>query len=382
MTRRVLVTGARSAAALDIARDFARIGYAVHMADCAEARIARWSRAVSKVHHYPSPRRSPAAFRAGVLKLVGELDPVLVIPSCEEAFHLAALPIGARLFQPAPAMLARLHDKGAFVELCLSAALPAPETHAIDRAEDLEPFRGQSQEWVFKPRFGRFGEKTLVAPSEQSLSRIAFSADARWIAQRRIVGREVSFYAVAREGRVVAFSAYDSAWRLGGACLTFEPLETPLASAVLDLAARLAAASGLTGQFACDLIVDHDNRPWLIECNPRATSGVHLLAGDGRLAAAMLAAPAETVLAGDGLRHLLPAFATYGLKLALQTGRLPEWGRQLRRGRDVAGLPGDRWPALGAVADGLGFMLSGVRRGVSTVSATTIDIEWNGEDLR
>ncbi len=379
MAERVLITGARAAAAVDIARDFANAGYEVHMADCATARLARWSRAVEQVHRYPSPVRDPAGFRAGVTALVDQLDPALIVPACEEVFHLAALPLGERLFLPPAATLRTLHDKALFAGLCGEAGLPVPETHRLDRPADLEPFRAASRDWVFKARYSRFGEGTAVGPAPDALPAVTGRG---WIAQRKIEGREVSFYAVARGGQITAFAAYGSAWRLaGGASLTFDPLEPALASTLFDLASALAATTGLTGQFACDLIVEDSGQPWLIECNPRATSGAHLLVGDGRLARAILATPAAPAVPPGGGQHLLPAFLTFGLGLALRGGRLAEWRKQLRDGRDVAGRPGDRAPMLGAVVDGLAFMLAGARLGISATAATTIDIEWNGDDL-
>ncbi|MCE3290851.1 MAG: curved DNA-binding protein [Caulobacter sp.] len=382
MTERVLITGARAAAALDIARDFARAGYEVHMADCVTSRLTGWSRAVTKLHRYPSPVRDPAGFRAGLTALVERLDPVLIVPACEEVFHLAALPLGERLFQPPSETLRRLHDKALFAEHCQALGLPAPEIHRLDSPPDLEPFRSRPQDWVFKARYSRFGEGTLVAPSPDRLADVIPSPGRDWIAQRRIEGREVSFYAVARAGQITAFAAYGSAWRLaGGASLSFDPLEPALAALLLDQARVLASTNSLTGQFACDLIIDTAGHPWLIECNPRATSGAHLLARDGRLALAMLGAGPDTLPPNGDRRHLLPAFLTFGLAMALRQNRLREWRDQLRQGRDVAGRPGDRWPMAGAIVDGLAFMLAGARMGISTTAATTIDIEWNGETL-
>lgn len=382
MAERVLVTGARAAAALDVARDFARAGYEVHMADCAPSRLAGWSRAVTQLHRYPSPVGDPSGFRARVMTLVENLDPVLIVPACEEVFHLAALTLGERLFQPSAEILRRLHDKALFAEHCQALGLSAPETLRLDKPTDLAPFRARPQDWVFKARYSRFGEGTLVAPSPERLAAVQPSPGRGWIAQRRIEGREVSFYAVARAGEVSAFAAYGSAWRLaGGASLTFDPLQPALACMLLQQARALASANSLTGQFACDLIVDAAGRPWLIECNPRATSGAHMLSGEGRLARAMLVGSPETLVPGEGRKHLLPAFLTFGLAMALQQGRLGEWWRQFRQGHDVAGRPGDRRPMAGAVVDGLAFMLAGAKVGVSTTAATTIDIEWNGETL-
>lgn len=378
MTDRVLITGARAAAAVDLARDFRHAGFEVHMADCTPSRMARASRAVTAVHGYPSPVRDPDGFRQAVLDLTTRLDPVLVVPACEEVFHLAAVGLGPRLFQPETATLRRLHDKGAFAALCGSVGLPIPETHDIERTADVRRFREHPRDWVFKARFSRFGEGTLVEPTAPDLDRVGSG----WIAQRRIEGREISFYAVAHDGKVAAFAAYGSRWRLaGGASLTFDPVEPELARSISGIAATLAAATQLTGQFACDLIVDEAGRPWLLECNPRATSGLHLLVGDGRLARAMLerawppAAPSEVAL------HFLPAFATFGLGLAVRERRLAQWLSQLRTGRDVGGRPGDRAPMWGAALDGLDFVRAGRRLGISSAASATMDIEWNGEDL-
>jgi hypothetical protein len=377
MARRVLITGARSAAAVDIARDFRRLGFEVHMADCVRSRMARASRAVTAVHAYPSPVQDPIGFRQAVLDLTARLDPVLVVPTCEEVFHLAGLALGPVLFQPPAATLRSLHDKGAFAALCGSAGLSAPETYAIDRAADLLPFRDKPDGWVFKARFSRFGEGTVMGAHMQGLDRVGPG----WIAQQRIEGREVSFYAVARAGSITAFAAYDSDWRLpGGACLTFHPVEPDLDRTLFGMAETLAGATRLTGQFACDLIVDSDRRPWLIECNPRATSGAHLLVGDGRLARAMLGSLPAPVMAGEAPRHLLPAFATFGLAMAIRDGRLTQWVSELRAGQDVTGRTGDRAPLWGAALDGLAFVRLGRRLGISTAAATTADIEWNGEE--
>lgn len=378
MAERVLITGARAPAAVDIARDFRAAGLEVHMADCARSRMARASRAVTAVHRYPSPVEHPEGFRNAMLGLAERLQPVLIVPTCEETFHLAGLSFGSRLFQPPVETLRRLHDKGEFAALCASAGLPVPETHAIERAEDILPFRDPPGRWIFKARFSRFGEGTLKEPTAPNLDRVGPG----WIAQRRITGREASFYAVAHGGTVTAFAAYQSDWRLpGGACLTFDPVDSALDRSLFAIAAALAATTRLTGHFGCDVMVDAAGGPWLIECNPRATSGTHLLVGEGRLARAMLGPVDPPAQPGKGSLHLLPAFATFGLAAAMRERRVSQWASQVRAGRDVAGRAGDRAPFLGASLDGLAFMRAARRRGTSTAAATTADIEWNGEAL-
>ncbi|WP_411338626.1 ATP-grasp domain-containing protein [Sphingopyxis sp. J-6] len=386
MTRTVLVTGARAAAALDIARDFTAAGYRTFCADSASARISRWSRRTGTFLSYPAPRADAAAFGKRICGLVDELSVDLIVPTCEEAFHLAAPALAPRLagklFQPPLATLRNLHDKYRFARLAAGFGLPVPETHLLESEADVARLADRSAGWVFKPCFSRFGEAALVGPAAGELRRVEPSSGRGWVAQRRVPGGEACFYAVARDGELRAFAAYRSDWRLGGgASFGFEPLDAAKAAALRDIAAALAGRLSLTGQFACDAIFDANGQPWLIECNPRATSGVHFLAGEGRLAAA-IDGGGEGCLDGDGRpRHLLPAMLSFGLGVALRRGDLGGWIAALREGRDVIGQPGDRLPAFGAFADGLGFTFKGMLRGTSASAMTVADIAWDGEDL-
>lgn len=386
MTERILITGARAAAALDLARDFTAAGYEVHLADCSAARIARWSRVPAGVHRYAPPALDPAGFRADIARLLGELAPRLVIPTCEEVFHLAAPALAdilqARLFAPPLAMLRRLHDKQAFALACREWGLPVPESVLVDSPEGLAPLVAESTQWVFKPPFSRFGQSATVGPSAERLARLSPSPGSPLLAQRRVHGEECCFHAIAQHGELLAFAAYSSRWRLsGGASFAFAPLPDASAAPLRALAQRLAASAQLTGQFACDAIIDASGRPWLLECNPRGTSGVHLLTGNGDLARAIIAGQAMPYRTSPAPRHLAPAMVLFGLPLALRRGNMAEWRATMRHSRDAISRPGDRLPLAGALADAAGFALSGLRHGISTTSATTRDIAWNGEEL-
>jgi len=383
MAERVLVTGARSVAALDIARSLRAAGYEPHLADCVPARMARWSNSAGPVHRHASPLRRPAAFAADLRALIADLDPIWVIPTCEEVFHLSALAAADgwsdRLLAPNPTTLATLHAKDRFAALCARLSLPVPETRTATDAASLAGAVTETGDAVIKPVWSRFGGRTLVSPSPSDLARVHPTPDQPWVAQRRIVGEEVSFYAVCHEGRITAFAAYGSDWRLpGGAAYVFRPAPEATAAALHRMAEALAVEVG-TGQFACDAIVDGAGQPWLIECNPRATSGVHLF-GRGADFGRTLVGRGEAA-PHPGSRHVAPALWLYGLGEARRTGRMADWTRQRREGVDALTLPGDQAPLAGALIDTLGFGLRALARGQSLTAATTADIEWNGEPL-
>lgn len=389
MVRRVLITGARAAAALDLARDFVAAGWEVHLADSRQVRMALWSRLPLRHHVYPSPREARETFRTRIAGLVVGEAIDLVVPTCEEVFYLAApafqAELGARLFAPELATLRQLHDKLAFARACAAWGLSVPESHLLASVADVARFEPEAEAWVFKPCFTRFGEAALIGPTPEELAQIVPTPEAPWLAQRRVSGSEACFYAVAHRGELAAFVAYSSSWRLGGgASYAFEPLGNTEAAGLRDIATRLASCAAINGQFACDAIFDAAGRPFLIECNPRATSGVHLLTGDGALARAIgdgACAPAPNQEQALTPAYLGPAMLVYGLPQALREARLRDWTRFLAYGRDVISRPGDRLPFLGAMADAVGFFREGRRHSISTTAATTRDIAWNGEDL-
>jgi len=365
MAKAVLITGARSAAALDLARDF-------------DSRLARWSKIDAKHHRIPPPRQEGAAFRASIKDLINTYEINLIVPTCEEVFHLAVTDLrdnlGGRLFTPDLATLTLLHDKFAFSQTAQAAGLAVPETRAIASDADLA---------VFKPRFGRFGSHTVIAPAPSELAHISPSEHDPWLAQACIRGREVCLYAVANHGKILGFSAYTSEWRLkGGASYVFEPLDFELSQALRKIAEKLANSAKIHGQFGLDVILDEKNTPFLIECNPRATSGVHLLSGQGHLARAIgEGCPIPDRAAATPSAYLGPALVGFGLPHALATGRFGAWRKCLANGHDAISRPGDRLPFAGAIADTIAFALKGLQHSISTNAATTYDIEWNGEEL-
>lgn len=382
MTERVLITGVRAPAALDLARSLSAAGFEAHMADCVPARIARWSKTPQAVHRHASPVHQPARYARDIRALIDRLEPIAVSPACEEVFHLSALAEAQgwtdRLIAPPPDTLAELHHKGRFAALCRRLGLPVPDTAVVtDPAELIRC--AENTDVVVKPAWSRFGAHTLISPSAAALSRITPSTNTPWVIQTRLHGDEVSLYAVAHQGRLTAFSAYRSDWRVrGGAAYVFQPLTGPLSDQLRAMAQTLAAHA-VTGQIACDAIIDADGAPWLIECNPRATSGVHLFNRGPAFGLALLGrATAEA--APDPVRNSL-AMDSFGLARALREGRLTAWRDQRRASRDILAAPGDPGPLWGALADTAAFGLRAFTSGHSLAEAMTADIEWNGQPL-
>jgi hypothetical protein len=378
--RSILITGARAPVALHLARLLHGAGRRVILADTPARPIAAASKACARYHRLPPPRFEPQAYAEAVEALIRAEGVELVIPTCEEVFHLALAWRGrtmpALLFSPDIELLAEVHNKHSFIRLAEQLGLTVPETTLLNSRDDLESVRGHSRDLVFKPVWSRFASHVLLRPTPDFLDAIAPSPAMPWVAQRFVEGEEISAYAVAREGRLKALALYRSLYRAGkGAGIFFERVED---EAARDLVERIVAGTTWTGQISFDLMREPGGRVLPLECNPRAVSGLHFFRDPARFAAAVLGdgpevTPDVTVPQTVGL-----AMWIYGLPAALRSRALARFREAMREGEELLDWPGDsapvraQWPALAEIAR------VALRERISLQAASTRDIEWNG----
>ncbi|MEM9192040.1 MAG: ATP-grasp domain-containing protein [Myxococcota bacterium] len=386
--KRVLILGARAPVALDLARRFFAAGHRVFVADSLRFPGARPSRAVSKFFLLPRPRTAPSTFAARLYALCRDHRIDVLIPTCEEVFYVARFlddfPPGV-VFADRFEKLAGLHNKQSFYDQVRSFASAetgmVPETRSLGASltpADLEP----SENWVFKPTYSRFASETLVSPNEQALASIDYRKRP-WIAQRRVFGTEYSTYGVAYRGRLLAHAAYRSEYRVDrGSGVLFRNV-SQRKTTIQRFVERFVTETNYTGQLGFDCIESPGGQLYVLECNPRATSGLHLFPVDGRLAHAFLAPETiERPLVADGPDHML-AFAMAFID-EVQRRKLRAWphiARDMWRTKDVIFSWRDPGPTLG-----LGLALSEIlwiagRTGRSLTSASTFDIEFDGQPL-
>jgi len=382
---RILITGGRAPAALDLARKFAASGHSVSAADSAPWMLCHASRAVERSFRVPEPRHRPYDFALALARIIEQHHIDLVVPTCEEVFYVGRFKVllseRAKVFCPDLDVLDQLHSKWEFTRLVQDEAgfgsiVQAPESWRITGGADISSLPAPSDQLVFKPVYSRFAVETLIRPKREDARTIAASLARPWLAQRCIDGRELCSYAVCVDGTVQAHALYEPTWRAGkGAGIFFEPRRVPVIDRFVQ---GLARHFNLTGQVAFDFIEDHAGRVFVLECNPRSTSGVHLFAADlaqaftGTAAVGPQAEPRMVVSAMvllGGLSALRSRHAAYELQ------RL--W-RDIRRGRDVLWSGADPYPALYSLPGAAALWWRGLMHGVSATAAATLDIEWDG----
>ena len=306
--------------ALDEIRKFGREGHAVYATDTFRTAPGSHSRYVRESFITAPPAYDPARFVADIADIVRTRDIDLVVPGFEEVFplakHLGAL---GKVFCSPFDVVARLHDKRAFVDLARSLGLAVPDTCTVTSREELLRATAElTEQDVARPAFSRGGVDLLtnVGPhaGQLPLEACVPTRVRPWIVQRFVHGEDVCTVSVAHHGRVVAHLAYvhpKTIEHAGG--ILFESVDEPESLAIAQCS---VLHLGYHGQISFDFIRTPRGLV-LVECNPRGSAGVTTM--DGKRFVDAVLEP------GDGPPYVAPAGVREQIASALLRDMLRDW---------------------------------------------------------
>ena len=385
--KKILVTGARAPAALEIIRQLAHSGYVVYAADCLHFPLGRFSRFTTKYCQHPSPRHNPKEYIVSLLAFVQSNQIDLIVPTCEEVFYLSAdkdiLEQHCRVFCADFAIMSQLHNKFIFQDIAHKHQMGSITTHIITTPADTTAvIQNLSPEktYVVKPAFSRFGDRVSLNLSPDAISARLNQDFFPWVIQEYIKGQEYCAYALCQQGKVIAQVCYQPYLRAdSGASIYFQPV---LQSEITRQISALVAGLNYSGQISFDFMVRHDHKVFVLECNPRCTSGAHLLPNNLDWHSILLqknatvSAPIANPSAPDiKPKMLLSAMLIYGKITSKQ------FWQALKAADDVIFSQADWLPCLGQLIALLEIFCRSLLSKKSLKDTATCDIEWNGQDI-
>jgi len=379
----VLILGARAPACLEWARAFQHAGWTVTVADSLAQPLSRFSRAAEHFVRLPEPKANPQAWIDALATVICQQSVDLLLPTCEEVFYLAhgleRLRPLCRVFTSAFELLHRLHHKGDFATMTQGWAVAAPPTQVLYDPAALQALAAEGENLVLKPAYSRFASQTLIRPSAAQLAKIQPSRAAPWVAQDFVAGQEYCSFSVLVDGQLRAHSCYQPRYRVGrGSGIYFQACAPLPIRAFLE---QFGRETGYTGQVGFDFIEDAQGRFHVLECNPRATSGVHLFDNQR---SQLVAALSENTGANPPLQATLePRMIALAMLLLAAPQRAcsrPFWN-DYRQARDVIVQDGDRGPLLAQLLSLSEIIGRALTRRCGLLAASTADIEWNGQAL-
>ncbi|MFY8022099.1 MAG: ATP-grasp domain-containing protein [Bacteroidia bacterium] len=359
----ILISGARAPIALEMARSFKKWGCKVIMMDSVHLTIARWSNKVDEYYVVPSPRFFTQAFVKEVREIIQKENITHFIPTCEEAIfvsqHIEIFK--CKVWTSPLSLVLKLHNKYSFTHFN-AANFPIPPTQILTEFTDWE----NSSDYVFKPIYSRFASAVIINKKLNS-NDIPDEEKPKWIAQKKVIGKEICIYSIWDNGKLKAYASYHPLYRAGkGAGVYFEPVFNDLVRTYVQ---GFGESINYTGQLSFDVIIDENEIPYFIECNPRGTSGAHLL--HENLAKAFL----------QNERFILEDKTEYCIKYAMFILHFfAYFHSRTLKAKDVILKRNDIKPFVLQVLSLLEITYIKFSRNMSWLEASTSDIEWNHDE--
>ncbi|SHE80657.1 ATP-grasp domain-containing protein [Seinonella peptonophila] len=388
-TKRIMLTGGRAPATLDLARLLATVGHIVMVAESQAPHLCQYSRAVAKSFQLPAPRFATEAYISKLVQILIDEEIDIFIPTCEEIFYIAQFlnqfPTTCKVWCEPISRLQTLHNKHQFFQLVQSLGLKTPYTVQIRSRKELEQ---TIEHWthgdqiVLKPTYSRFGTKTYIQSSQTLIDKaIQPSLKNPWLVQQWIDGQQFCTYSVSSNGKILAHADYFTEFTAGaGATIAFTPV---MNREIEEQIQYLLSSLKLTGHFGFDWIVSKEGKWYLIECNPRLTSGIHLFTAQERI---------DRIFCGEQTmqicypqlstqRSLKLAMWSYGLAQACRSPKhFQHWLKAMWRSKDTLFRLSDPAPLWGQIRCLFSLYRKSSQQKLPILDTSTYDIEWNGDN--
>jgi len=277
--KRILLTGGRAPSTLHLSRFFHSKGYEVISAECTVHHLLKHSSSILRNYVIPSPNSDIDGFISSLLSIISNENIDLFIPTCEEVFHvsmhLEKFEGKCKVFTDSIDKMNLLHNKHSFNLFIVPFTNSVPKTFRIRTIDELIERSNEFHSFVLKPVYSRFSSQVHFLKKGTQLPKISFSEEQEWVIQEYIEGTQYCSYATVHNGRLLSFSLYKTVYSAGvGATIHFKHyFNEDIYLWVRKIAEQLA----FNGQLSFDFIVDGDANFYPIECNPRLTSGIHLI---------------------------------------------------------------------------------------------------------
>lgn len=369
-----LITGARAPVVLDIARCLGQHGHLVYVTDPWQYPIGSQSKWVLACLQTAEPVSQTQQYINDLNEIIRTYQIDYILPTCEEIFYLAKhrkdLDNNCQLLADSMTKLESFHSKHKILSAASGCGITLPHTLYIRSSSDI-PRDINYEMHVLKPEYCRFGLSVITELSKHKLERWIHDNPSGGLLQQKITGTEYCTFSIAHHGHLTTHITYRPKYRLQhSASFYFEPVQH---NHIKHFVEKFIQKHHFSGAIAFDIIESATGQLYLIECNPRVSSGIHCLPAIDLAAAyhgkAQLDHPQQSAMLGYAmwLTGALPAVLNH---------KHSQWYKDCKQARDPICVDNDkpiRTYKLKVFGELLLKMLK-KRKGFKTVSI--MDIEY------
>jgi hypothetical protein len=351
----------------------------VVVADSYPTFLCQGSRAVAKAYVVPPPRQQPASYELAIIDIIKQEKIDLVVPASEEVLYLATfakeIQKHCSFFFADAELLLQCHHKQNFNDMAHAMGLNVPPSTLLIKGSRVVQTLTQD-DFVLKRCYSRGGNRVIFAKAETDPQTCDVPLDGSWLIQKKIPGETLCSFSVVQQGRLMNTQLYRPSVTLGHIGVVFQSIRDEAIEQWIESFARQANYHGF---LSFDFQRTAAGEIFALECNPRITSGIHLVNPDV-LAQAILDPQRPLPKKASRSRAQILLGVLTALPDIVSSPRLA-WKtlQECTRARDVTFSWSDLWPLLHQIRCYLYFFKT-CRRGRFPLSSCAMDgIEWNEE---
>lgn len=382
----ILITGGRAPATLHLVRLLKAQNNTILLAESRKSALSKASNCVSRFYLTPSPRQTPEDFTDALMTIIKKHHVTVLIPTCEETFYVAqykealskyciVYTMGIDLLNQlhnkstAPVLLDHLKIKG--LHLPITCILPKEKSYLLQYIG-----HNPASHYILKPAYSRFGNNVQLLNHQQLLTiDLSLYQKETYILQEFIEGQEICITTECFKGKLQSYAAYLTSITASRTNLFFKHYDN---LHIQKKVARIAESLDYTGFLSFDAILSSDNKFYLIECNPRLTSGIHLFSVSDIIETSCTLASTNSSPSTPNLQRQM------SLKLALISSLYSHPLRRVKAlltTKDIIFDSKDLKPSLYQFWSYAILVYDALKNHMPIVDIMTYDIEFNEDDL-
>lgn len=364
---KILITCPRAPISVEWVKIALKAGHDVILVDSLDYPIGIFYKETTYIK-VPSPRIDFDGYKNSMLQLFDKVD--LVIPNCEDIFYLSqvkdSVDVDCKFLMPDSNKLLQLHNKFEFFDSLNNQQIKFPKTKLITKTDEID----LNFNSVLKPVFSRFGANVVRTVNQDTIKNLYISKNYPWVQQQFIDGKPICNYAICDYGQVVSHTVYKPMYLLNKAAASyFRYIEDIRCDKFIQ---QFAKDNHYHGQIAFDFI-DNGEFLYILECNPRATSGLHIVSDSLSISADGTIEYSNNI-SQDSYRVGMSLFLLFSFK-ALLKGEFLQLIKDHFRAKDVL----DPLPWYGQFLSLYEMVKRSFIYKKSLTTASTFDIEYDGE---
>lgn len=282
----ILITSWRSFVALEMMRLLKN--HTIFIQECQEEYIAKYSKYKMWECITASPSENFEIYKTQILNCIKKEKIDLVIPTTEDIFYISRFKadieaLWCTIMSDDFEKLKKLHSKKEIMEMSQWLWIEIPKTFEFFSLEELKNYieLHPDFDYVVKPKYSRFANfiSSNKIPGSKSLDDIKIDlSNNSYILQEYISGKSVCSYSIAKKWTFISHMNYECVLTYNGWSGTF--LESFQNATIENFVQNFCEKYDFNWQISFDYMITSDGKAYLIECNPRPTSGIHLLKND------------------------------------------------------------------------------------------------------